>query len=104
MKKTLLMALFLLSFHGCIVHDHPPSTVDHSQEEGNFYDYHDVVIMDYYLWCEDTTPYSRLPEFCDEDPYGEWLCCTWDLGLECYEEWCVWYDNCEWLYDDFICY
>jgi len=104
MKKTLLMALFLLSFHGCIVHESPDSTVDYASESGNFYDYYDVVIFDYYLWCEEYTPHSRLPAFCDEDAHGEWLCCTWDLGQECYEEWCVWDDSCEWSYYDFTCY
>lgn len=104
MKKLLLItAALLLSFSSCIVRDASTPTIDYEYDDSNFYDYDDVIVSDY-LWCEYSSPYYRTPEFCEEDFYGEFICCTWEVGYGCYEDWCTWYDTCEWYFDIDICY
>ena len=99
------MALFVSSMQACITYDPPPPSTDYTYDEGSFYTYYDVAAVEsFYLECEGLTPYAHTPESCDVDPYGEWTCCIWDLGLGCYEDWCIWHADCEWSYADFTCY
>ena len=49
-------------------------------------------------------PYVFAPEQCWEiidnhDWYAEGQCCEWDVGGGHFEDWCLWYDQCDWFID-----
>jgi len=49
-------------------------------------------------------PYAYAPEQCWEivdhhDGYYEGECCEWDVGSGHFEDWCLWYDQCDWFLD-----
>jgi|15BtaG_2_1085339.scaffolds.fasta_scaffold00587_13 hypothetical protein len=60
------------------------------------------LYMDYHI-CEYSQPYNYLPQACASSPQYGIDCCTWDVGWDCVEEWCIWGDSCSWEYDGDYC-
>jgi len=85
MKYVFFIAAFFLQ--GCIVVE------DYEPDHGYVY----------YNMCYAADPYHSLPEYCEELPFQDALCCTWHVGMDCYEEWCIWAYMCQWEYIDYDC-
>ena len=85
MKYIIIVAMLLLP--SCIVvEDYDPSAG---------YVYYDMCYAD--------DPYYTGPEYCYELNYQSALCCTWHVGYDCYEDWCIWADMCSWEHISYDC-
>ena len=83
---------------------------------GEYYDYQAYVIsavnddniaMSGSKWCDEDiySPYLEPPSYCEQFPGLE--CCTWEDNRTdsiCEIEWCRWQDECEWEYQEMLCY
>ncbi len=69
---------------------------DYPSTQPGYYNYYDACYL--------PDPYYSAPEYCDELPYQQATCCTWHVGYDCYEEWCVWADTCSWAKVSYNCY
>jgi len=88
MRVLIFLTMFISS---CIMYEDPyPYTS--SQES--------------YYWDSCYMPYWDSTGYCEEYVYDNSMCCTWDVGYSCVEEWCVWYDDidCEWQKQWWDCY
>ncbi len=59
------------------------------------------------LYCHERfeSPYLEMPSYCEQFPGLE--CCTWQDTREnsvCEVEWCRWNNQCEWEWQEMICF